>query len=322
MMSWICALPLVATLLCGPAAPLAVGYVEGEYVLLAPYDVAQVVAVEVRKGDRLEQGAIVARLETEDGEIAVAEAEAAFRQAVAQLDNLKLGKRAEEIAVIEATLNSAIAQLKEAERAFERQKELAGQGFASKARYDAAETALASARARVAELEANLAVARLPARPAEIVAAENAVKRTRASLETARWRLDKRTVRAPAAGEVADVVRRSGELAGPSAPVISFLPDGAVKLKVYVAEPDLASVEVGARLAVRCDGCGEEATATVSFVAREPEFTPPVIYSINNRQKLVYLVEARPDDGARRLKPGQIVDVLLAPPEHSAGADQ
>lgn len=314
MMAWICALPFVAALFsaCGPAEPLAVGYVEGEYVLLAPYDVAQINSVEVYKGERLPSGAVVARLETQDAEIAVSETDAAYRQAAAQLDNLKRGKRAEEIAVIEATLNSAVAQAAEAGRAFDRQKELSGQGFSSKANYDAAETALASAQAKVAELRANLAVAKLPARPDEIVAAENALKRARANLESAKWRLQKRTLTAPAAGVVSDVIRRDGELGGPSAPVVSFLPEGAVKLKVYVAEKDLSSVDVGARLRVRCDGCGDGNFATVSFVSRDPEFTPPVIYSINNRQKLVYLVEAKPEADARLLKPGQIVDVELA----------
>lgn len=319
MMSWICALPFVTVLFsaCGPAEPLAVGYVEGEYVLLAPYDVAQINAVEVHKGERLPSGAVVARLETQDAEIAVSEADAAYRQAAAQLDNLKRGKRAEEIAVIEATLNSAVAQAAEARRAFDRQKELSGQGFSSKASYDAAETALASAEAKMAELRANLAVARLPARPDEILAAENALKRARANLDTAKWRLQKRTITTPAAGEISDVIRRNGELGGPSAPVVSFLPEGAVKLKIYVAQKDLSSVNVGARLNVRCDGCGDVNFATVSFVSRDPEFTPPVIYSINNRQKLVYLVEAKPDGAASLLKPGQIVDVDLASTEEA-----
>lgn len=317
MMGWICALPLIASLFaaCGPAEPLAVGYVEGEYVLLAPLDVAQITSVEVRKGDRLSPGATVAVLEKEDANSAVAEAEAAWRQAVAELENLREGKRAEEIDVIEATLNSARAELKEANRSFERQKELSGQGFASKANYDAAETRVTLAKAKISELEANLAVARLPARPAQIEAAESNVKRAEASLKNARWRLEKRVITAPADGEVSDVILRRGELAGPSAPVVSFLPDNATKLKLYVPEASLSAVGIGTRIAVRCDGCSDGLSATISYVSREPEFTPPVIYSINNRQKLVYLVEARPDDDASALKPGQIVDVVLAEPD-------
>ena len=100
-------------------------------------------------------------------------------------------------------------------------------------------------------------------------------------------------------------------MAGPQAPVLSVLPDGALKLRVYVPEFALSSISVGAHLSVHCDGCGEAMRATVSYVSSDPEFTPPVIYSLENRQKLVYLIEARPEDGAWALAPGQIVDVDL-----------
>jgi HlyD family secretion protein len=70
-------------------------------------------------------------------------------------------------------------------------------------------------------------------------------------------------------------------------------------------------VQVGALLDVRCDGCPDGLTARVSYVSPDPEFTPPVIFSLETRQKLVYLVEARPEDDASPLQPGQIVDVSL-----------
>jgi HlyD family secretion protein len=72
------------------------------------------------------------------------------------------------------------------------------------------------------------------------------------------------------------------------------------------------SYQIGSRVEVSCDGCPAGVTARVSFIADEPEFTPPVIYSVESRQKLVYLIEARPDAGSV-LQPGQIVDVRLAP---------
>src|SRR5690606_795362 len=101
--------------------------------------------------------------------------------------------------------------------------------------------------------------------------------------------LSKRTLTAPATGRVNDVIREAGDTAGPSAPVVSLLPDGAVKLTVYVPETAFSSVKVGSELAVRCDGCGDGLKARVSYVSPDPEFTPPVIYSLENRQKLVYL---------------------------------
>ena len=78
---------------------------------------------------------------------------------------------------------------------------------------------------------------------------------------------------------------------------MSILPDGAYKLVVFVGETDVAGIAPGAVLAVRCDGCPDGLTATVTYVSDEPEFTPPVIYSLENRQKLVYRIEARPAAG-------------------------
>ena len=155
-------------------------------------------------------------------------------------------------------------------------------------------------------------MARLAARDEEIKAAQNQVAQAQAALDQAKWRLSQRRLTAPAAGIVTDLVRHPGELAGPAAPVLTMLPDGAVKLMLYVPEALLSGTMVGNRLDVRCNGCPPGLAATVSYVSQEPEFTPPVIYSADTRQKLVYLVEARPEAGpAARLQPGQIVDVTL-----------
>ncbi len=311
-MSVLCSVPLLASWLSCTQPPLAVGYVEGEFVHLAPIEVAQVESVAVRRGDRVSAGQPVVALEKADAEIAVAQAQSAVAQAEAQLADLRIGKRPEEIAVLEATLQSANAERAEAERVLGRQSELLERGTATRADYDRAETALATAGAAVGQAEANLAVAKLPARPETIRAAENQVKQAQASLEQARWRLSKRVLAAPSPGRVNDVIRDPGDIASPSAPVISMLPDGAVKLKVYVPEASFSSVAVGGHLAVRCDGCPPGLRARISYVSPDPEFTPPVIYSLETRQKLVYLVEARPEGDASPLKPGQIVDVDLA----------
>jgi HlyD family secretion protein len=89
------------------------------------------------------------------------------------------------------------------------------------------------------------------------------------------------------------------------------MPDGAVKIKLYVPEAAFSGIQVGDRLAVSCDGCPAGLMARVSYASPEPEFTPPVIYSLETRQKLSHLIEARPEGEAAALKPGQIVDVRL-----------
>lgn len=316
MLEILCAVAPLARLLTACAAvasgPAAVGYVEGEYALAAPVDAAMVVET-VRRGARLAAGEVLARLETADAQLALTNAQEQARQAEAELANLRRGKRPEEIAAFEAALHSAQAQARDGERAYARRAELAARGAASQAELDQALTSRDVAVAKVQELQANLTVARLPARADEIAAAEHRAAAANAAAQQAAWRLSKRTLTAPAAGRVADVLRRPGEIAGPSAPVVAFLPDGAAKLKIYFPESLLSRARVGAALAVSCAGCPAGLTARIAYVAEEPEFTPPVIYSVESRQKLSWLAEARTDDPTA-LQPGQIVDVRFMGP--------
>ncbi len=312
-MSMLCAIPVLAGLIsgCGSAEPLAVGYVEGDYVLLAPTEVGQLSAVPVRRGAFVEKGATVAVMDDTDARIAVRQAEAGLAEAEAQLADLKEPKRPEEIAVLEAALASAKAEAAEAGRVLSRTEDLSRRGIATQAELDKARTAKELADTRVGQAEANLSVARLPARAEAIKAAARRRDQMEAALEQARWRLSERAITAPSAGRIDDVIRNAGDVAGPSAPVVSLLPDGGVKLKVYVPETAFSSLKPDALLAVNCDGCDAGLTARITYISPDPEFTPPVIYSLETRQKLVYLVEARPEGDARSLQPGQIVDVRL-----------
>ncbi len=312
-MSLLCIVPFASYLFAACSSqPLAVGYVEGEFVQLAPLEVAQVQSVMVKRGDRVEPDKPIALTEETDAKIAVAQAEAALAQAQAQLADLQVGKRPDEIAVLEASVRTANAQADDARRTLLRTQDLTKRGVMTQAQLDDAKTSVEVAEASINQSMANLAVGRLPARPEEIKAAENAVKSAAAQLDSARWHLTKRTIVAPAAGRITDVIRNPGDTAGPTAPVLTMLPDGAVKLKVYIPEAKFSSVRVGDLLSVRCDGCTADLKAKVSYVSPDPEFTPPVIYSLETRQKLVYLVEAHPVDPASPLQPGQIVDVDLA----------
>lgn len=312
MTGFLCALPLAAALFpaCAPDPPFATGYVEGEFTLVAPVATAQVREVRVARGDHAPAGSVLVEMERRDAEIALAEAAAALAQARSHLADLREGKRPEEIRVIEAALASAVAQADEAQRQRERMTNLASRGVVTDAQRDDAVTAAEVAEAKVAEIEANLAVARLPARPETIAEAEAAVKGARAALDRAQWNLDQRTLTLDAPVTVFDVIRTPGEIAGPSAPVLSVLGEGAMKLRLYIPETAFSSIRIGTELDVRCDGCAKGIAARVTYISDEAEFTPPMIYSLENRQKLVYLVEARPlGDGV--LKPGQIVEVTL-----------
>ena len=101
----------------------------------------------------------------------------------------------------------------------------------------------------------------------------------------------------------------------PGQPVMSILPANNLRLRFYVPETVLSQFRIGQTVAVSCDRCRAGQRAAISFISREAEYTPPVIYSQGTREKLVYMVEARPAVAdATRLRPGQPVDVMPGVP--------
>ncbi|HEX8257956.1 MAG TPA: HlyD family efflux transporter periplasmic adaptor subunit, partial [Allosphingosinicella sp.] len=99
-----------------------------------------------------------------------------------------------------------------------------------------------------------------------------------------------------------------GEWAGANQPVVALIPDDRVFIRFFVPEGSVAAYRTGRRIAFRCDGCGAPRAATIAYVSPRPEFTPPIIYSREARDRLVFMVEARPEPGAA-LTPGLPVDV-------------
>jgi HlyD family secretion protein len=89
------------------------------------------------------------------------------------------------------------------------------------------------------------------------------------------------------------------------------LPPGNIKIRFFVPETVLPKVALGEDVAIHCDGCKADIPAKVTFISRSSEFTPPVIYSIDERAKLVYLIEARTGVPGE-LRVGQPVDVRFA----------
>ncbi len=299
---------------CAPAPQSSwSGYVEGEYVMVASPVAGTLDTLPVRSGDVVARGAALFALDAQLERAARAEAQAKLLGAEAQAQDATKGRRADEIAVTQAQRAQAAARAALARAELTRQQQLFAQGFISQAALDDARSAEAQAREHVAELDAALAVARLPARQDERLAAAAQAEAARSVLRQSEWREQQTAVVAPAAGEVADTFFRVGEVVPAGRPVLSLLPHGAVKARFFVAEPELSSLAAGQRIELRCDGCGAPIPARISFIATQAEYTPPVIYSNAQRARLVFMVEARPEVAdAARLRPGQPLDVSRA----------
>lgn len=296
---------------CGQADDQVQGYVEGDYLRVGPPAAGRVVALAVEKGAAVAAGDPLFALDSEAEQAMVAEAGARLAQARFQRDNLLTGKRALEIRAIEAQKTQAEASLKLSEVQLRRAQELARTQAASRSAVDAAQADLDRDRGRVAELTADLAFAREGGRSAEVAAAEAAVDAAQAALAQAQWHLSERTGKAPQAARVEDVLFRPGEQVAAGQPVVSLLPPDNLLFRFFLGPQAIGRLSVGARLAVACDGCPADLAATVSFIAREASYAPPVIYSRDNRDKLVFMVEARPVNPLAGLHPGQPVTLTL-----------
>jgi HlyD family secretion protein len=141
--------------------------------------------------------------------------------------------------------------------------------------------------------------------------AEATLRTARARLNSAETRLARRKMASPVTGSVQQIYYRPGEVVPAGRPVVSILPPGNIKIRFFVPETVLPKVALGADVTVRCDGCKADVPAKVTFISRSAEFTPPVIYSQEERSKLVYLIEARTGTPGE-LRVGQPVDVRFA----------
>jgi HlyD family secretion protein len=179
----------------------------------------------------------------------------------------------------QANLNQNKATLANAQQSYDRAQSLAKTGSGTQASLDAAVSAL-----RVAE--------------AQVVTSET--------------RLARRTGYAPIAGTVQQIYFRVGETVPAQRPVLSIMPPGNMKVRFYVSEVDLPKLAIGDEVRVSCDNCSADLTAIIYFLSTTAEYTPPVIYSLDERNKLVYLVQARPSR-PDALRVGQPISVFLSP---------
>ena len=290
------------------------GYVEGEFVHVASPYAGMLDKLAVGRGSQVAAGATLFVLEHGAEQAAVDSAAARIRTAQARLLNLGEGRRAAELDVIRAQIDSATAALQLSRVQLDQNEQLRKSGFVAQARLDEAKAARDRDAARLAEAKAAMQVGlQSLGRNPEIQAARAEIETAQAELAQAKVRLDQKTGIAPEAALVYDTWYRVGELVGAGSPVVSLLPPQNVKVRFFVPETMVGALRATQPVTISCDGCGAPIAAAITFISPQAEYTPPVIFSRDSKAKLVFLVEATPGPAdAPRLRPGQPVEVAVA----------
>ena len=311
------ALLLVAVWLPGcnpPPTDRLQGYVEGEFVYVAAPLAGQLVTLAVERGTLVQAGDPLFSLDSISETAARDEAARRLAQAQANLADAKKGKRPTEIESVQAQLAQARAALVFSGQEVARIEGLRNTGAVSQQDFDRSRSNRDQDIQRVAQLEADLKTAQLGLRVDLVAAAEAEVQARQAALAQAQWNLSQKQQNAPQAALVFDTLYRQGEWVAAGRPVVALLPPENIKVRAFVPEARVGAIHVGDAVNVAVDGVAAPFAGKVHFISPRAEYTPPVIYSQESRDKLVFMIEIVFDPKtAAGLHPGQPVDVVLKP---------
>jgi len=293
------------------AAGRASGYVEATDVRVAPQVGGRLLEVAVAEGDRVAAGALIARLDTADTELAVRRAEADRDQAVAALKLLEAGARAEDIRqAAQSELEAATADLQRFEALLQSNAGSRKQRDDAATRRDVAQAHVTAARERARAVSETVARLRAGARPEEIAGARARVAAMDAQIAALKKNLADAVLTSPVAGIVTAKLADAGETIAPRTPVVAITDLDHAWANVYVDEPVVPRLRLGQTVTLVTDA-GQRLQGTITFISPKAEFTPRNVQTAAERSKLVYRIKVSADNRDGVLKPGMPVEAEL-----------
>lgn len=265
-----------------------------------------VIELTVLPGERVEEGAVLARLDARPLMLARAEVDARLRVATARLATLQAGPRREEVAAAAAALGEAEAVARRSRGAAERARALRESDAVSAADAERAEAEAAGTEAARAAAAARLDLVRAGPRPEELAEAQAEVDLARAALFRADADLAWADVLAPCGGVVLERYVRLGETVSlsvahenrPPGAVLSLYDPAALQVRVDLPQSDAARVAVGREARVTL-----EADPGRTYPGRVARLDPLADLAKNTVRARVALLETgpalRPDLAAR-----------------------
>ncbi len=291
--------------------PVLNGRVEAYLTDLGPRVAGRLTELKVQEGQRVKQGELLARITAEELDAAVSRDEAAFQSVDARRLELAHGTRAEDIAQGLARVHDAEAALRLTEDTLRRAQRLLADKIVSQADLDKAQTERDRASANLNLQQKTLAELKAGARVEQRQGASADARRARATLDQTKVQASFTEVRAPFDGIVVHRLREVGSVLAPGQPILTLARTDKLWVRVYLPQQVQATARLGMPVTVEISG-KRSVEATLDEVASEPEYTPKMVETREERVNLVYPARVNiPNGFDRGLLPGLAVDVKL-----------
>lgn len=269
--------------------------------------------VLVQEGDRVSKGQLLARLDTERLKLQLAQAESLAQAQRSQLARLKAGSRPEEIRQAAALRDEARASVQEAQLVYRRQQDLADKRFVAQQQADTAKNSLEAAQQRLKAAEEAHRLAVLGPRKEDIAAAQAGLAAQEAAVAGLQRDVAEGELKAPSDGVVEKRILEPGDMASPQKSVLTLALTDPLWARVYLPEPALGRVPMGARAAITTDSHpGRRYAGWVGYVSPSAEFTPKTVETAELRTSLVYQARVFVCGGMDELRQGMPVTVTIA----------
>lgn len=285
---------------------------EGEYLYMAPSVSGNLESLLVERGHQVAGGNTLFVVDRTGAKAQYDQSQQQLNSATSVFKDMLVGKRQPELDAIRAQIRQAFDSRQLSAINLKRDQMQYKIGAIAKSQLDNSLTNYKIANARLEELQNDLKTAQLPSRAEQRKSQQALVASAQAEVEDTKWKLSQTITKAPTNSLVSDTLYNVGEWVSAGSPVVILLPPGNLKVRFFVPEIAIAQLKLGQRLQISCDSCRQDIFAKIAYISNQVEYTPPIIYSNDTRDKLIFRVEAQLESpNLLVMHPGQPVEVHI-----------
>lgn len=280
---------------CGNKKNTYQGYVAGTNTYIAPQFAGKLKKLAVKRGDKVEKGSLLFVLDDKPQVFLLNETKALLRESVSQLMDISKPRRTQRIDIIRAKIKQVEAQINLAQLRVNRNQTLFDKKVLAKDSLDFSHEQLKVLLAKKNQLESELELAQLGARPDIIAAKKFSIQSFKMKMKNLTWVLSAKTEYSPDSGVVYDTFYVEDEFVTTAKPVVSLLFPKNIYLEFFVPFNQAKNLQIGQEIEYNFMGENTKPKiAKLIYISPEAEYVPPLVYSRDNADKIVFKIKAKP----------------------------